>query len=124
MTDMSPTYEKATRCPKCDTPGEVVNKMPAKPVPGMGVRVKPGTQIHTVYCRNEACRWFSTNWIVQVNPDGEVPPPTVHKRGDIDKAFPSRGFNDTEAERVERTLQRQLEQETRLGGGEVRSPYR
>jgi sulfatase maturation enzyme AslB (radical SAM superfamily) len=37
-----------------------------------------GTTLKTIYCRNERCRWNDTCWIVQVNPDGSVPPPTDH----------------------------------------------
>jgi len=69
-------------------------------------------------CRNEACRWFDSPWVIQVNPDGSVPPPTAHKRGDIDKAFPKRGIPGDE-QRVIDSIQRQLDAETQPGGGIV-----
>jgi len=106
------TYEAATRCPRCQIPGEVVSKVPSG---------RPGTQIHNVFCRNEACVWYNTSWIVQVNPDGSVPPPTKHKRGDIDKLFPKLAGPPEEEQRVIRSIERQVEREQQPGF-EVRNP--
>ena len=63
-----PTFEAAKICPKCNRPGEVRKVAPAK-------NMKPGTQIHFVYCVTELCKWYNTPWTVQTNPDGSVPPP-------------------------------------------------
>jgi hypothetical protein len=104
-----PTYEEAKRCPRCQLPGEVVSRMPT---------AKPGTQVHTVYCRNEDCPWFNSMWIVQVNPDGSVPPPNTSSQ---EKLFPKLMAPPDEEQRVLRALQRQLDVETQPGG-EVRNP--
>lgn len=69
------TYEEATRCPKCGQPGNVRRKT----APPKGAGLKPGTMIHHVYCEHELCPWYDTTWMVQVNPDGSVPPPTNHR---------------------------------------------
>lgn len=70
------TYEEATRCPKCSLPGEVKIKRPAP----ADAHLPRGTEIHTVYCKTTLCPWYNTCWIVQVNPDGSVPPPKNHTR--------------------------------------------
>lgn len=38
---------------------------------------------YSITCRNEICRWFNINWLVDVNPDGSVPVARPHK-----KAYP------------------------------------
>lgn len=70
-----PTYETATRCPKCDHPGNVRIKEAAP----RSANLKLGTQLHTVYCENRACKWFDTCWYVQVNSDGSIPLPKNHR---------------------------------------------
>jgi hypothetical protein len=70
-------YEDASRCPKCRTPGKLVNK---RSVPSAGL--PPGTQVHVFLCPNERCRWFDTKWLVQVDRDGTVPPEQNHTRTD------------------------------------------
>lgn len=59
-----PSLEEASRCPKCGIPGEDVGSIPGN---------KFGVKVHTIFCRNDRCRWFDTSWIVQVNPDGSIP---------------------------------------------------
>lgn len=65
------TFEMAKKCPKCNKPGEDRRTTLAK---GM----KPGTTVHHIYCASVLCPWYNTPWMVQVNPDGSVPPPTNH----------------------------------------------
>jgi hypothetical protein len=62
-------YEQATRCPKCDQPGKLAS---TNTVPG-----HLGTQVESWTCVNEACSWFTTGWIVQINPDGTIPDRTA-----------------------------------------------
>lgn len=57
------TFEEAKRCPKCDELGEDTGSR----------RGSKGSRIHTVFCRNSACRWYNTSWVVQRMPDGTVP---------------------------------------------------
>lgn len=66
------TDEEARRCPKCKKPGEVRKTEPAKNMP-------TGTKIQHVFCVTDRCKWFDTPWMVQVNPDGTIPPATDHK---------------------------------------------
>jgi len=65
------TFEEAKQCPKCSNPGEDRITRIAK---GM----KPGTTTHHIYCMSVLCPWYDTCWIVQVNPDGSIPPATNH----------------------------------------------
>lgn len=58
------TFEAAKRCPKCDLPGEDMGANPTK---------NPKVKVHLIWCRNEPCEWYNTNWLVQVNEDGTVP---------------------------------------------------
>jgi hypothetical protein len=63
---------------------------------------------------NERCKWYETTCrIIQVNPDGTVPPPVI-KRERMFPAIPD--FTD----RVNADLAAQLEAETR-GSSEVRN---
>ena|ERR1700756_3129365 len=77
-------YEEAHRCPSCDTPGTLINK---KPVRALGAL--PGTVVELLECRNDRCSDFlppmlvgtgtpipgtRNRWMVQVNPDGSIPP--------------------------------------------------
>jgi hypothetical protein len=71
-----PTYQEATRCPKCDKPGNVRIRVPAP----RAAKLPPGTQIHTAYCENPLCKWYDQVCrLVQVNPDGSVPAPRDHR---------------------------------------------
>jgi hypothetical protein len=61
MSDI--TYEQASRCPRCDQPGEETV-------------TRPGSRKSTIYiltCRNSACRWYNTRWVVQRLEDGTIP---------------------------------------------------
>lgn len=62
-------YEQATHCPICDQPGELSS---TNSVPGF-----PGTKVEGWTCVNERCRWFTTGWIIQINPDGTIPDRTA-----------------------------------------------
>ena len=110
------TYEEATRCPKCEQPGEVKIKQEAP----KQARLPKGTMIHTVYCFNDRCKWYNTSWLVQVNADGTVPAPSDH-RGEP-KVYSGFEGHDAEANAVRAALQRQVEAE--IGGkGEIRNPF-
>jgi hypothetical protein len=79
------TWSDAIQCPKCRLTGEHMPKE-SKQVStrdGDGNRihgVTPGAKLHKIYCRNPRCKWFNTNWTVQVNPDGSIPEPDTHRR--------------------------------------------
>lgn len=73
------SFEEATRCPKCNEPGE------------LGVN-RPGpdkSTIHFVWCRNQVCKWFDTNWIVQQLEDGTVPVRPTQDHRAHQKTFPA-----------------------------------
>lgn len=65
------TYEQVKLCPKCGRSGDVRRKTPAPGLPR-------GTIIHHIYCVTPLCTWFSTPWLVQVNPDNTIPAPSNH----------------------------------------------
>lgn len=112
---MSTSYEDATRCPKCQEPGNVRQKRPAP----KGANLPRGTSIHTVYCVNERCKWFETPWLVQINADGTVPEPKDHRGAQ--KTYAGVEGHDAEAQRIINALTMQRELETKRGGhGEVR----
>jgi hypothetical protein len=114
------TWEKATRCPKCEQPGKD-NRVVATL---RGVQDVPnGAQIHEVKCMNERCEWFDTAWMVQRNPDGSVPPPTDHT-GKPKKYIGFEG-HDQRARDIRRALEHEKRLATQPGGhGEVGSPFR
>ena len=66
------TFTEAKRCPKCEVPGE--DRRQSKAPQG----ATRGAMLHYIFCMNERCEWFDTCWIVQVNPDGSVPPKANH----------------------------------------------
>lgn len=109
----SPSYEDASRCPRCDIPGDHTSSTPAK-----NSRGKP-VSIHMFYCRNENCRWFNTSWIVQVNPDGTIPDPNSDRGVMHEKAFPKMPAISGDEERIIKAVERQVAQETQPGGGEI-----
>jgi hypothetical protein len=113
---MESTYEEATRCPKCGNPGEVTTKRPAQ-----SRGLKRGTMVHTVYCRTQICPWYNTCWIVQVNPDGSVPPPTNHA-GQPKVYQPSPG-DDELIKQVEASLMAQREAEIDPERREIKNPF-
>lgn len=61
------TLEEAKRCPICKEPGSQTGKTKETRENGRKANVLQMT------CMNEACRWFNTNWIIQVNADGSIP---------------------------------------------------
>lgn len=79
------TWQDAIVCPKCHMTGEHMPKE-SKQVgirDGDGNRIQgvtPGAKLHKIYCRNSRCKWFNTNWTVQVNPDGIIPEPDTFRR--------------------------------------------
>lgn len=79
------SWQDAIKCPKCGLTGEHMSRESKQ----VGIRdadgnrihgVTPGGKLHKIYCRNSRCRWFNTNWTVQVNPDGSIPEPDTHRR--------------------------------------------
>lgn len=79
------TWADATKCPKCGLTGEhmVRETKQARLRDDDGNRIfgiAPGTKLHKIYCRNSRCKWFDTNWTVQVNPDNTIPEPDTHRR--------------------------------------------
>jgi hypothetical protein len=107
-----PTFETAKLCPKCGLPGEdtgatpVISQQSGRPV-----------KVHSIFCRNETCEWYNTNWIVQVNEDGSVPAP-YSQLGE--KQYP-KASEDLE-QRVRDALTVQQQMETQPGGAEIRNP--
>lgn len=89
------TYEEARRCSKCQQPGEKAGEERAH-------GVTPGAKLHKFVCMNERCVWYGQVCrLVQVNPDGTIPPPIVKR----DKQYPtipdlSKQVNDRLAEQL------------------------
>lgn len=99
------TLEEARRCPKCQQPGRLRNREPAK-----GVH---NAQLHNYICDNSRCAWYGEVCrVVQVNSDGTIPPPTF----DRIKLYPK--IPDRTAS-VQAALDRQLSIETQ-SNGEIR----
>jgi hypothetical protein len=110
------SFEEARRCPKCKLPGEDRSTQPAR-----GAGLQRGTTVHMVYCVNDRCTWYNTCWVVQVNPDGSVPPPQDH-RG---QAKVYSGFGGTNDDIVARQIMEALTLQTQAEvkpGGELRNP--
>jgi hypothetical protein len=107
---MTTTFEEAKLCPKCGLPGEEGNPTPARNGRGQPVKV------FLIWCRNEACKWFNTNWVVQINPDGTVPT-AFSQVGD--KQYPR--LSQESQSRIEDNIMRQLKAETQAGA-EVINP--
>lgn len=74
--------------------------------------------VHLVYCENDLCPWYDTCWMVQVNADGSVPPPTDHTGAP--KIYERFEGHDQVAEQIRQSIRRQQRIETEGGGGEVR----
>ena len=80
------TYEEARRCPRCQQPGVEV-----------GNRSGPhGSRLHTIQCRTPRCRWFNTDYVVQVNSDGSIPDPTLERPKHFPK-LPNRSDEEVNA---------------------------
>lgn len=106
------SYEEAKRCPKCKQPGNVRLMRPAPNI--------RGAMLHMIYCENELCVWHDEVWMVQVNADGSVPPPTDH-RGE-QKIYVGFENHDQMARDILRMLEAQQKLETE-GHGEIRNPH-
>jgi hypothetical protein len=110
-----PTYEQASRCPRCDMPGKKINEVPAG---------RPGVKIHVFNCETRGCIFEGTSFFVQVNPDGTVP----EVRHTLeDKLFPidRSARPSTEREQKERAIIDRLRREherTTKPGAEIRNP--
>jgi hypothetical protein len=101
------TLEEARRCPKCAEPGAQAGEMAAPHGPG----VTRGARLHKFVCGNIRCRWYDQIWMVQVNPDGTIPPPTTSRRNSLIPLLDDGG-------RTRERLLNQLGHET-SGGGEI-----
>lgn len=109
-------YEEAKRCPKCGQPGEVRKIEPAP----RSANLPAGTKIHTVYCQSTLCPWSGEVCrLIQVNPDGSIPPPQNHTRSQ--KLYHGFEGHDEEAKRIVDNLRRQQEASTQPGT-EIRNP--
>lgn len=106
------TYEEATRCPKCNIPGEV-----RKIIPAPNIR---GAKLHTVYCISKLCPWYDTCWMVQINLDGSVPEPKNHLNSP--KAYVGFEGHEQMARDLEAALMAQTAAETQGSNAEIRNP--
>lgn len=96
------TYEEASRCPKCSSPGKYLSESPGP----------HGSKLHTIACGNSRCTWYTTTYLVQVNSDGSIPEPTTNR----DKNFPK--LPERSDESVALQYQRLYDQT--ISGGETR----
>ena len=106
------TWEEASRCPKCNQPGEDVKETKTRNGRGKDVVV------HTVFCRNPICIWLDTSWLVQINEDGSIPK-AYEQLGN--KKYPK--LSPELETRVQEAIQAQLKAETQPGGAEIRNPH-
>jgi hypothetical protein len=57
-------FSRRKRCPKCEQPG-------------MENGVRPSQERHikvlSMLCKNRACVWFDTGWVISLNLDGSLP---------------------------------------------------
>lgn len=104
------TLEEARRCPKCSEPGADAGAIAAPSSPG----VTRGAVLRKFTCMNGRCKWFGEFWMVQVNPDGTIPPPTTARRNSL-RSLPDDGG------RTRGRLIEQLRLETSTGGAEISS---
>ena len=103
-----PTYEEASRCPKCDKPGKLYVKKPG---------ARRGVEVHVIECVTQLCKWYGERWFVQLNEDGSIPKPYSQIGA---KQYPK--VSDESITRINEALQQQLNAEQR-GDGEVRNPF-
>lgn len=103
---MDTTFEEAKRCPKCEQPGQETGRISVK-----DTSVLPGTKVATIRCDNSRCKWQGESWIVQVNPDGTIPPAKTTGR---EKRYESRGTPES-GRRLVDGLRRQVEREVLPG---------
>jgi len=99
MTDSSQTtLEEASRCPKC---GQAGNQTSTKPLTsGSG-------KLLMFKCENSRCRWFNTEWPVQVSANGTIPL-TLQRPKQFQPLIDDGG-------RTLANIERQLELETQKG---------
>lgn len=94
------TLEEARRCPKCNEPGHdtgnTTNRLHG---------ATRGAIIHEYKCMNQRCKWYDTSYLVQTNPDGTIPPPTLVR----EKAF--RQLPAREQEDIDRQMNNLLNQQ-------------
>lgn len=64
------TFEDRTICPKCQKPGAIA----------LVQTHRDRAKTYSVTCMTELCRWYQVNWLVDVNPDGSVPPVRPHQK--------------------------------------------
>ena len=112
MSDQGTTFEEAKRCPKCGQPGEE----------GKWTRGPRGSKVWQIWCRRELCPWYNTPWMVQVNPDGSVPPPQDHTHSP--KVYEGFENHDEIAKQIMETLelQQKLEVDPDQSKHEIRNP--
>lgn len=108
----APTFEEARRCPICGNPGEDRKAIKSTAI--------AGAKLHYIYCVTQLCRWYDTFWIVQVNKDGSIPPPTNHT-GEK-KVYEGFEGHDQKAEELVNMLKKNAQAETQPGGVEIRNP--
>jgi len=110
MNDMvETTWEEAARCPSCQQPGKdekIVTTL--RRVAG----VQNGAQIHQLRCTN--CDFGV--WLVQVNPDGSVPPKTDHTGHE--KRYIGFEGHDQQARDIMRAVRAGIKSETDRSKGE------
>lgn len=115
MSDNRPTYEQAGSCPTCGKPGRCVKKQPMPRAAGLPA----GTTLHSFRCESVLCPDGGEMWIVQVNPDGSIPPPRNHT-GEP-KIYEGFQYDDMIAQRIRDGLEMERALSQRPDGhGEVR----
>jgi len=109
-------YEEAKLCPKCGKPGEVRGSHPAPP----GRGIQRGTMLEMCYCTTKSpfeCSWYNTCWMIQVNPDGTVPPPKNHTFSQ--KEYIADPNADAIIAQINESLAQQQVAETKPGGSNL-----
>jgi hypothetical protein len=109
------TFEEASRCPNCKQPGKDTKSIP---VPFGTPGVTKGAKIHTIECQN--CDFGV--WLVQVDPDGSVPPPQDHtKKKKLYLGFEGHDQAAMQlAKQVREGIARESQHSTDDGGFEIR----
>jgi hypothetical protein len=107
------TFEEASRCPKCKQPGKDTKtiKLP------FNTKIPRGSTVHTIQCQN--CDFGV--WLVQVDADGSVPPPTDHSKSP--KMYVGFEGHDQRARdimaQVRSGVQREVDRSVQEGGYEI-----
>lgn len=91
------SFEDASRCPKCDNPGEQKSVQ----------NTANNSKLHIFTCQNAACRWYQTDWVVQKLEDGTVP----ERVPDRQKTFPA--IPGMTQEKAQRQLEDTIKDEER-----------